>query len=121
MLAGAIAPTWRLITCIQEELRDPYTYRFFGTPPSGASGGRKSGDTPETPPRAAPLDPTLADPAWSASVERGLEDIPKLQLGAAPLDLAWSASVERGLGDIPKLQPGIAPLDPVSKTSSPAK
>src|SRR6266536_2150159 len=44
-------------------------YRLFGTPPSGASGGRKSGDylpprqgPPETPPGAAPLDPTFKKP-----------------------------------------------------------
>src|SRR6266568_8501065 len=44
-------------------------YRLFGTPPSGASGGRKSGDylpprqgPPETPPGAAPLDPAFKKP-----------------------------------------------------------
>src|SRR5437868_5165343 len=40
----------------------PFKYRFCGTPPSGASGGRKSGDTPETPPGAAPLDPAFKIP-----------------------------------------------------------
>src|SRR5205807_8166055 len=36
--------------------------RFFGTPPSGADGGRKSGDTPETPSGAASLDPASKKP-----------------------------------------------------------
>ena len=40
----------------------PYKYRFFGTPPSGANGERKSGDTPETPPGALPLDPASKKP-----------------------------------------------------------
>src|SRR2546423_1132726 len=35
---------------------------FFGTPPSGADGGRKSGDTPETPSGAAPLHPASKKP-----------------------------------------------------------
>src|SRR2546421_1596587 len=35
--------------------RESFKYRFFGTPPSGVSGGKKSGDSPETPPGAAPL------------------------------------------------------------------
>ena len=35
---------------------------FFGTPPSGADGGRKSGDTPETPSGAASLDPASKKP-----------------------------------------------------------
>src|SRR5438045_2780563 len=47
----------------------PFRYRSFGTPPKGASGGRKSGDylpprqgPPETPPGAAPLDPAFKKP-----------------------------------------------------------
>ena len=64
------------LKCIITCPRQAYKYRFFGTPPSGASGGRKSGDylpprqgPPETPPGAAPLDPAfkkpmLVSPGW---------------------------------------------------------
>src|SRR6266702_1508614 len=39
-----------------------FKHRVFGTPPKGANGGRKSVDTPETPPGAAPLDPAFKIP-----------------------------------------------------------
>src|SRR6266702_915371 len=88
-----------------------FKHRVFGTPPSGANGGRKSGDTPETPPGAAPLDPAFKIPML---VKGGAGDAVLLPgSGVSPI----SADLRRCRGQSPLPGSGVSPVSPLLSRS----
>src|SRR5439155_299874 len=97
----------------------PLKCRFFSAPPSGAKGERDSGDTPETPPGALPLDPASKKPI----PERG-GNLSGVGFLVRPL----RGRRERDSGDYlpprqgpPETLPGALPLDPASKKPIPER